>query len=211
MGEEATKGRHTFFRTSHFTLYKWPFLLSVAFRDVLENVTFETETWLKLRDRDFKNPEIRDRARLEIRDRKRDSKLEIRDRDSILEIRDRQFKICGFFRHFWKKCCHQWRLWHSGSAWVVDYALYCRTWVAYFVHLCHNPLHWLRFLTRTICTEPCQCSCIVVPCLAFRVYFAGELNKKISFVVGVLSNKFACALLGVIRQGASCPLQLSIF
>jgi len=75
-------------------------LLSVAFRDVLENVTFETETWLKLRDRDFKNPEIRDRARLEIRDRKRDSKLEIRDRDSILEIRDRQFKICGFFRHF---------------------------------------------------------------------------------------------------------------
>jgi len=47
--------------------------------------------------------------------------------------------------------------------------------------------------------------------LAFRVHVAGDLNKAISFVVAVLSTSFARALLGLIHQSQSCPMQLSIF
>jgi len=54
-------------------------------------------------------------------------------------------------------------------------------------------------LTRAVCIGPCHCSYVFVPCLAFRVHVAGDLNKTISFVVGVLSPLFARALLGLIR------------
>jgi len=47
--------------------------------------------------------------------------------------------------------------------------------------------------------------------LAFRVEFAGDVNKKISFVATVLPNKIARVLLALIHWNPSCPLQLSIF
>jgi len=46
---------------------------------------------------------------------------------------------------------------------------------------------------------PCHCSYIFVSFLAFHVHVAGDLNKAISFVVGILSTSFARALLGFIR------------
>jgi len=51
--------------------------------DVVETVTFETETetWLKFRD-------------------------ETETRDLKLETETRDFKMCAFFRNFSKKCCH---------------------------------------------------------------------------------------------------------
>jgi len=45
----------------------------------------------------------------------------------------------------------------------------------------------------------------------FRVQFAADVNKKISFVETVLSNTFACSLLGLIHWSPSCPLQLIVF
>jgi len=72
----------------------------------------------------------------------------------------------------------------SGSGRVVDYALHnVERELACFVYLCHQPLHQLRLLTRALFIGPYQCSYIFVSCLAFRVYFAGDLNHKISFVV----------------------------
>jgi len=54
--------------------------------DVVETVTFETETELKLRDRDFiKNPET-----------------EIETRDLKFETETRDFKICAFCRNFFR-------------------------------------------------------------------------------------------------------------
>jgi len=41
--------------------------------------------------------------------------------------------------------------------------------------------------------------CIFVPCLAFRIHVAGDLNQKLSLVASVLSTSFARALLGLIR------------
>jgi len=49
----------------------------------------------------------------------------------------------GLIQH---KSFTQWRLRHSGSARVVDYALYCRTWACLLCILCHHPLHWLWLL-----------------------------------------------------------------
>jgi len=54
----------------------------VSTSDVVETVTFETETWLK-------------RPRPSHRDFIKNSETENRD-----------FKICGFFWNFSKKCCH---------------------------------------------------------------------------------------------------------
>jgi len=53
--------------------------------------------------------------------------------------------------------------------------------------LCHHH----RLLTQALFFGPCHCSYVFVPCLAFRVHFAGDLNKTMSFVVGVLSTSFA--------------------
>jgi len=79
-----------------------------------------------------------------------------------------------------------------------------------FVYLCHHPRsHFTKLLTRAVFFGPCHCSYIFVPCLAFRVHVGGDLNKTISFVVGVLSTLFS--LLGLIHQSPSCPRQISIF
>jgi len=50
-----------------------------------------------------------------------------------------------------------------------------------------------------------------VTVLIFSFHVAGDLNKKIPFVVGVLLTSFARALLGLIRYSSSCPLHWSIF
>jgi len=40
---------------------------------------------------------------------------------------------------------------------------------------------------------------------------AGDLNKTISFLVGILSTPFSRALLGLIHKSPSCPMQLRNF
>jgi len=67
-------------------------LLGAYSSDVVETVTFETETWLKLRDRD--------------RDFIKTPRLEIRDRDSRLQI------LCILLK-FFKKCRHRFWPWAS--------------------------------------------------------------------------------------------------
>jgi len=56
----------------------------------------------------------------------------------------------------------------------------------------------------------CYYSSIFVPCLAFRIHVAGDLNQKLSFVASVLLTSFALALLGLIRLSPSRSLQLGI-
>jgi len=65
--------------------------------DVVETVTFETETSLKLRDRDFKNSET--------------------------ETRD--FKICGFCRHFSKKCRCRFPSWFFRISHIFPTCCHC--------------------------------------------------------------------------------------
>jgi len=43
--------------------------------------------------------------------------------------------------------------------------------------------HFTKLLIRAFLFEPCHCSYIFVPCLAFRIHVASDLNKTISFVV----------------------------
>jgi len=81
-----------------------------------------------------------------------------------------------------------------------------------FVYLCHHPRsHFTKLLTRDLFFGPCHCSYIFVLHLAFGVHVTVDLNKTISFVVGVLSTLFAHALLGLIYQSPSCPVQLRFF
>jgi len=70
--------------------------------------------------------------------------------------------------------------------------------LACFVYLCHHHRsHLTKLLTRALFFGPCHCSYVFVPCLDYRVHFAGDLNKTISFVVGALSSYFVRALLGL--------------
>jgi len=51
-----------------------------------------------------------------------------------------------------------------------------------------------------LCVGLCYYSSIFVPCLAFRIHVAGDLNQKLSFVIAsVLSTSFARALLRLIH------------
>ena len=107
----------------------------------------------------------------------------------------------------------QWRLRHTGSsdlALVFDYNLYWRIYKAsllalYINVITHCPTS-TKLLSRDFLRGPCHCSYIFVVCLDFPVHVAGDLNKKISFVVGVLSTLLACALLGLIHYSPSCPM-----
>jgi len=72
--------------------------------------------------------------------------------------------------------------------------------LACFLYLCHHPRsQFTKLFTRVIFIRHYHCSYIFVPCLAFRAHVAGDLNKTISFVSGVLSTSFARALLGLLR------------
>ena len=107
----------------------------------------------------------------------------------------------------------QWRLRHAGSlglARVFDYDLYRRM-RACFVYLCHHPRsRSTKLLTQALFFGPCRLSLFIYLRLAIRVHVAGDLNKTISFV-DVLSTSFVRALLGLIHQSPSCPMQLSNF
>jgi len=54
-------------------------------------------------------------------------------------------------------------------------------------------------------------SYVFVPCLAFGIHAAGDLNQKVSFVARVLSTSFARALIGRIFQNPSFPVQFKYF
>jgi len=68
--------------------------------------------------------------------------------------------------------------------------------LALFIFATTHVPHFTKLLTRALFFGPFQCSYKFIPCLAFRVHVAVDLNKTISFVVGVLSTSFAHALLG---------------
>ena len=101
----------------------------------------------------------------------------------------------------------QWRFRHSGSsglARVFDYDSYRRTHACLLCMFVTTPTVPLpKLLIRSLFFGPCHCSCIFVLCLAVRAHVAGDLNKAISFAVGVLLTSFARALLGFIHQSQS--------
>ena len=104
--------------------------------------------------------------------------------------------FCLSFAVFLVFLTAQWLVRHTGEAQVFDYDLYLRT-RACFVYLYHHPRsHFTKLFTWALFFGPCHCSYIFVPCLAFRVHVAGDLNNTISFV-DVLTS-FARALLGLI-------------
>ena len=74
--------------------------------------------------------------------------------------------------------------------------------LACYVYLCHHPRsHFNKLLTRNMLFGPCHCSYIFVPCLAFHVHVAGDLDKTISFVVDVLqSRRHGGSLVGLAHQ-----------
>ena len=90
----------------------------------------------------------------------------------------------------------QWLLRYTGSssfAQVFDYDLYRRTracFLCMFVPPPRVPFHQVNLGSFF---GPCHCSYIFIPCLAFRVHVAGDLNKTISFIVGVPTTLFARA------------------
>jgi len=63
----------------------------------------------------------------------------------------------------------------------------------------HPRSQFTKLFIQAIFIGPYHCSYIFVPCLAFRVHIAGDLNGTISFVAGVLSTSIARALLGLIH------------
>jgi len=97
----------------------------------------------------------------------------------------------------------QWLLRHTCSSGFarISIAIYIgERKLACFVCLFHHPRsHLTKLLTRALLFGPCHCSYIFVPCLYLRVHVTGDLNKTISFVVGVLTTSFARALLGLIH------------
>ena len=113
----------------------------------------------------------------------------------------------------------QWLLWHtasSGFARIFDYDLYLRTrvWQSSLLalYICATTKGRSQLLTRALFFVPCHCSYIFVSCPAFHVHVAGDMNKTISFVAGVLSTSFPRPLFGFIRQSPSCrDMQLSFF
>ena len=85
--------------------------------------------------------------------------------------------------------------------WKISIAIYNgeRKLACFVCLFCHSRSHFTKLLTRPLFLGPCHCSYIFVLCLAFHVHVASDLNKTISFVVGVLTTSFARALLGLIH------------
>ena len=109
-------------------------------------------------------------------------------------------------------------LWHNGDSGsrahrakpessITIYVVTCE--LACFVNLCQHPLHWLRLVTQAFFIGTFHCF-IFVPYLAFRVHVTGDLNQKLSFVVGVVSTSIARPLGAIVtpktyvRALASC-------
>ena len=125
--------------------------------------------------------------------------------------------FCLFFKAvFLVFLTAQWRLRHTGSSGFspslrLRFISENASLLCIFVSPPTVPLHYTKLLTRDLFFVPCHCSYISVPCPAFHVHVAGDLNKTISFAAGVLSTSFARALLRLIHWSPSCPIQLSIF
>jgi len=82
----------------------------------------------------------------------------------------------------------KWRLRHSGSSGlfrVFDYSLHCRTWACLLCIFVLPPTSLIKVVT----SGSLHWAYTYVPCLAFRVHVAGDLNYKIPFVVGVLRGR----------------------
>jgi len=52
-------------------------------------------------------------------------------------------------------------------------------------YLWHHTFHSLWLLTWGLCVGFCYYSSIFIPCLAFRIHVASDLNQKLSFVASV--------------------------
>jgi len=95
----------------------------------------------------------------------------------------------------------QWLLRHMGAPWASPEssitACIGERELARFLCKCHYPRsHFTKLLTRALLFGPFHCSYTFVACLAFRIHVAGDLNNRISLVVGVLTTSFAHALHG---------------
>ena len=130
----------------------------------------------------------------------------------------RQVSMLCHFCLFFKLCswCFQqpsgysgiWASRASPESWITIYIRDRE--LACFVCLCHHSRP-PQLLTRALFIGSFHCSYIFVLCLAFPVHVAGDLNKTLSFVVGVLTTSFARALRELIHQSPSCSMQLRIF
>ena len=106
--------------------------------------------------------------------------------------------------------CRQWRFQHSGSTRAFDYALYCRTRACMRCMFVLPPTSLIKVVNSGCFHWALSVFIYFRFMLGFRVQFAGDVNKKISFATTALSNTFAPSLLGLIHWSPSCPLQLSI-
>jgi len=101
-----------------------------------------------------------------------------------------------------------WQLQHTVSSGLAESSIAIYTGepkLACFVYLYHHSRsHFTNLLTRTLFFGPCHCSYYFGQCLAFRVHVSSDLNKTISFIVGVLSTSFPRALLRLIHWSPSC-------
>ena len=107
--------------------------------------------------------------------------------------------------------CRQWRFQHSGSTRAFDYALYCRTRACMLCMFVLPPTSLIKVVNSGSFHWAWSVFIYCRFVLAFRLQFAGDVNKKISFATTALSNTFARSLLGLIHWSPSCPLQVSIF
>ena len=110
----------------------------------------------------------------------------------------RLVSILWHFCLFFKMCawCFQQPSGNSGTRAYLEFSITIyigERELTCFAYLCHHPRsHFTKLLTRALFFVPCHCSYIFVPCLAFCVHVAGDLNKTISFIVGV-SLDFVCS------------------
>jgi len=87
--------------------------------------------------------------------------------------------------------CRQWRFQHSGSTRAFDYALYCRTQACMLCMFVLPPTSLIKVVNSGSFHWTLSVFMYFRFMLAFRVQFAGDVNKKISFATTALSNTFA--------------------
>ena len=107
--------------------------------------------------------------------------------------------------------CRQWRFQHSGSTRAFDYALYCRTRACMLCMFVLPPTSLMKAVNSDSFHWALSVFIYFRFMLAFRVQFAGDVNKKISFATTALSNTFARSLLELIHWSPSCPLTIKYF
>jgi len=86
--------------------------------------------------------------------------------------------------------CRQWRFQHSGSTRAFDYALYCRTRACMLCMFVLPPTSLIKVVNSGSFHWALSVFIYFRFMLAFRVQFAGDVNKKISFATTALANTF---------------------